>query len=93
MLFTTTTTEIPIKRKLPLHKGLIYEHFQKIDRMSSPLDLVYTFHEGQLIYKVTILKASKIINEQEILRFENNFINLGEMYSTKESLPEIDIGR
>lgn len=92
MLFTTNT-ETTIQRKLPLHKGLIYDHFQKIETMAAPLDLVYTFHEGQLIYKVTVLKAAKVINDEEILRFENHFISRVEMFSTRESLPELDIDR
>lgn len=54
-----------ISRKIPLHLSNIYDHFlSHFDKV--PLERVYAFEEGKIIYGVRISRNARVTDEGEI---------------------------
>jgi hypothetical protein len=52
-----------IRRKIPLHLSKIHRHHLDETEKSTPLEQIYTFEEGEIIYKVSIMRADHIVDE------------------------------
>ena len=61
-MYFTVDTVPRIKRKVELHLDRISEHYFEDRYLSTALEQIYSFEEGEIIYIVKILNAYFITN-------------------------------
>lgn len=62
--FTTHSTSVT-KRRLKLDLNSIFKHYltRKFNPHNFPMDMFYSFSEGEIIYKLVIMSAVKITSQ------------------------------
>ena len=67
-LYFTINSNETVRRRMPIHEGCIIQHYLKLEseQNQQPLEQIYSFEGGEIIYCLFLTKIENITEEEEM---------------------------